>query len=445
MASNDLVGLTERAAQNLKRMFREFESRFSNKLRAIEQQAMGQKGGYQPEPKVRFKNESDETVPAYGVMRITGSEKKKHLKIDKPDDSKQPLYLVNGPTDIGAGKFGFGRYLTSQAVSFQHQYVLYDSTDGTPAYGETWGPENDSWKLAKGKPGFTILGGNDTEATLTAAVQQRVAQKGRLIARLTEDLDRWTYPTAATPTDLIGREMDYGDPGVDDDAPALPSAAAEIYHVVDVEDDHKYQLLGTGTVYNTTPWKLYSQVSGASGNAFDMDLLCVTEHNGLYLVDRPMNWTPLASFESTALESGGSAIEWVDATAFMSAATNKACGEIAAANGSSAQLIDILAPGYRLYHMFITVYCEGTISTGTSPAEVILQGTGGGSGGTQDLRLVKTSFLQNATHTTFKQHLNSHGMAWLRKGSGLTFSLTNNNVSSFSSVTARLTIWPASI
>lgn len=40
-------------------------------------------------------------------------------------------------------------------------YAQYDSADGTPAAGETWGPMSGSLKLHKGQAGFVILGDYD--------------------------------------------------------------------------------------------------------------------------------------------------------------------------------------------------------------------------------------------------------------------------------------------
>ena len=137
-------------------------------------------GAGQHPTRIRFRNDSSETVPAWGVMRITGASSTKfgYLTIDKPDTSFQRLYLVNGPRPVvqfssSNPYYGWGSFLTSETFRFADQYVLYD-TGNTPAYGESWGPQNGTWTLKKYRYGFTIMGGNITTESgkeRTVAVQ----------------------------------------------------------------------------------------------------------------------------------------------------------------------------------------------------------------------------------------------------------------------------------
>lgn len=124
----------------------------------------GQGGGLPPGRKrplaqrdyntVTFRNDYAGTVPAYGVLRVTGlvsSDDVQVYKVDRPDTSFARLYLVNGPEDVAQNAFGWGTWL------WHADWVLYDDAD-TPAFGESWGPQASSFKLKKWRYGFTIWG-----------------------------------------------------------------------------------------------------------------------------------------------------------------------------------------------------------------------------------------------------------------------------------------------
>jgi hypothetical protein len=103
----------------------------------------------------RFRNDSGETAPAYGVLRVTGTYDDDGViiyTIGKPDTSFARLYLVNGPNDVVDDGFGWGTWL------WHADWVLYDDAN-TPAFGEEWGPQASSWELKKYRYGFTIWGG----------------------------------------------------------------------------------------------------------------------------------------------------------------------------------------------------------------------------------------------------------------------------------------------
>jgi hypothetical protein len=122
---------------------------------------------------VPFRNDSSgsETVPAYGVMRITGSTDisgTEHVTIAKPNSDFKRKYLVNGATAVPYNETGLGTWLE------EADWVLYDDAN-TPALGESWGPSNDSWKLKKWRYGFTIVGNPTGGATdLVRAWQEEV-------------------------------------------------------------------------------------------------------------------------------------------------------------------------------------------------------------------------------------------------------------------------------
>lgn len=105
--------------------------------------------------RLRFRNDYSGTVPAWGLMRVTGTttiQREFFYTTNRPDATYRWLYIVNGPNDIATGKIGWCTRL------FVEGHVLYD-TGATPAYGERWGPKADSFLLWQHRPGFFIMGG----------------------------------------------------------------------------------------------------------------------------------------------------------------------------------------------------------------------------------------------------------------------------------------------
>ena len=120
---------------------------------------------------VQFRNTSGEAIPAYAVMRVTGAEIKNGLPIitvAKPSTTFQRLYLVNGPMRVGSASTarGVGTWLDDEPGM-----ILYD-TGNTPAYGESWGPQDGTWTIKKYRYGFTIIG-----ATTGSGATSRVVAK----------------------------------------------------------------------------------------------------------------------------------------------------------------------------------------------------------------------------------------------------------------------------
>jgi hypothetical protein len=80
-----------------------------------------------------FYNDSSETVPAYGIIRISGivsSGGRSYYKGDKPASSLG-WFAVNGSRDVAAGEYG-------PIQTGIYQRVLYDSAD-SPSNGRAYG------------------------------------------------------------------------------------------------------------------------------------------------------------------------------------------------------------------------------------------------------------------------------------------------------------------
>lgn len=116
-------------------------------------------------------NNSGEDVPAFGIMRIVSATTLGEAivyEIGKPNSTFERFYLVNGPTTLAQSAYGPGYYLDREGRA------LYDSADGTPAYGQWWGPYPSSWKLRRHMYGFRILGDANTTSTHVRCTQHIV-------------------------------------------------------------------------------------------------------------------------------------------------------------------------------------------------------------------------------------------------------------------------------
>lgn len=107
-----------------------------------------------------FRNDSGEEIPAFACMRCTGlaliDDGSVVLKMAKPNTyGAQFGHYFNGPIKIASGLYGLCTRSPAAAA-------VYDSVDGTPAFGEQWGPRSGTWKLKKNTGGFEVLGVTNT-------------------------------------------------------------------------------------------------------------------------------------------------------------------------------------------------------------------------------------------------------------------------------------------
>lgn len=143
--------------------------------------AGGSAGG---EPALRWKNDSGSDAPRGAIFRITTTLETNNiitLKGNKPDGTLYPFYGISlGPLKNGA---------IGPCELFGRCRAHFHSTDGTPAFGESWGIEPSQWYLRKNRPGFFIFGNpQGTGATaLVSIIQQPFSPFiGKLAAQLNQ-------------------------------------------------------------------------------------------------------------------------------------------------------------------------------------------------------------------------------------------------------------------
>ena len=124
-----------------------------------------------PASRVRYRdyiNVGSYAVPPYGIVEVSGSTALHGIEIlqcRRPTGSTPAQkFFINGPSPCAVGKRGIC------TRDFPHR-VLYNSSDGTPAVGEKWGPEADSFVAQKGVSTFTVIGTPDTSNALVTVCE----------------------------------------------------------------------------------------------------------------------------------------------------------------------------------------------------------------------------------------------------------------------------------
>jgi len=138
---------------------------------------------------IRWKNTDSTTCPPYGIIEIIGAgtdgdgdfyigrrpSRSSDTSITR-STRRSKVFYVNGPTEVetfDTDNFG----VLEIGSPFR---AAYNTSDGTPTAGDTWGPEYDSWLLQKEQSGFVALGGDIDDA-------EDPADNTALFARPTND------------------------------------------------------------------------------------------------------------------------------------------------------------------------------------------------------------------------------------------------------------------
>ncbi len=104
--------------------------------------------------------DSQNPIPPFSLVGVQSADGNGVLTVAQPSQDGQDCYLV-GPQPIAGG----GRGVVTRDEPFM---AAYESGDGTPATGETWGAGAGTYKLRKGNAGFTIQGGAAAGRVLVA-------------------------------------------------------------------------------------------------------------------------------------------------------------------------------------------------------------------------------------------------------------------------------------
>jgi hypothetical protein len=144
----------------------------------LKQGLPGQQVYNTPIPTIVY-NDSGQTVPAYGLMQITGNldeDGRNYVKIKRPADSVPPgLLLINGSTDIAIAGYG-----TAQPGPTYK--VLHDG--GTYAAGYTLGIKLATFTATAGSM-FSVLGNDELTSGATNVVKVMLTDPTRLVLAYT--------------------------------------------------------------------------------------------------------------------------------------------------------------------------------------------------------------------------------------------------------------------
>lgn len=110
------------------------------------------------------RNAAAEPAPAFGLLRVTGTDADGTTVVDKPNADSLAGLLVCGPAQIAAGGLGV-------ATADDFVPVAYDAA-ATPAVGQTWGSASGSWLLTTGKSGWLVSGQPEAGLETVAAMRQ---------------------------------------------------------------------------------------------------------------------------------------------------------------------------------------------------------------------------------------------------------------------------------
>lgn len=105
-------------------------------------------------PRDEFKNFSGETIPPFGVLKITETGFQQEFMAEKPDGDESGCTFA-----LNLGRFVGDDKTATLRTDFYGLWALYDDDGGAdPIPGEEWGPTTD-WELHRTGSGFQIVGG----------------------------------------------------------------------------------------------------------------------------------------------------------------------------------------------------------------------------------------------------------------------------------------------
>lgn len=120
-----------------------------------------------------FKNDSGETIPAWGVIRsadaTSDSNEESYISAEKPNGTDAKHY-INGPFDVAAGEYG----------SCATTYPVWALVSAEVSPGDSIGPADGSWKLELSGSGFVVVGGYNSSQSI-AMVDDGLSGGGTMV------------------------------------------------------------------------------------------------------------------------------------------------------------------------------------------------------------------------------------------------------------------------
>lgn len=164
----EIIGLTRETAEWLRRESGVGTGALKPRRRKVSIEA--------PPGAIVFRNDSGETLPAYGVFAATGieldSQGRWFLNAGKPSTTFRREYFVNGPRDVADEAYG-----AAQTTEFVR--VLYDNA-ATPTLGQGWGPKASTWKVSKQYPDTaSVIGIYEDDETIIARWHEITKVRGQ--------------------------------------------------------------------------------------------------------------------------------------------------------------------------------------------------------------------------------------------------------------------------
>ena len=133
---------------------------------------------------IPFRNDSSETVPAFGIIRVTevvppsGSSSWMFVTANKPNTyGSQYSHYINGPVAVAAGKLGTCTNVFP---------CLVKCGAGTPGFGQVVGPRNDAWTAEVETGGFIVVGTHSSGIVIVERFPM-LAFTGRFDSAVTQD------------------------------------------------------------------------------------------------------------------------------------------------------------------------------------------------------------------------------------------------------------------
>lgn len=157
-----------------------------------------------------FKNTSGEAMPPYAIFQVVGGVQiagSRLLEAKKPIQTNRvpSIFYFNRLTEIPNNKTGRGRRATAGSV-----WGRYNSSDGTPAFGQMWGPDGSSWELRKNKPGFLVVGAPQDGAVLVVEEVGPIIRYAELTADLAKASNMKTGETTAAAKFIVNDPSSHG-------------------------------------------------------------------------------------------------------------------------------------------------------------------------------------------------------------------------------------------